>query len=89
MRVCPTVVLCVCLVEALRVDEAKPIKTRVHRGRAVGLIRHQSIVPVTHQAIHLQTHSIQPDALVNNQEAFLSNQMCANNSAIKIKIHHL
>lgn len=86
MRVCPTVVLCVCLVEALRVDEAKPIKTRVHRGRAVGLIRHQSIVPVTHQAIHLQTHSIQPDALVNNQEDFLSNPffllfaMCANNS---------
>lgn len=50
---CPTVVLCVCLVEALRMDEAEPIKTRVHRGRAVGLIWHQSIVPVTHQAIHL------------------------------------
>lgn len=70
---CPTMVLCVCLVEALWVDEAEPIRTRVHRGRAVGLIWHQSIVPVTHQAIHLWTHSIQPDALVNNQQAFLSN----------------
>lgn len=64
---CPTVVLCVCLVEALRVDEAEPIEIHVHRGRAVGLIWHQSIVPVTHQAVHLSTHSIQPDAFVNNQ----------------------
>lgn len=68
-------VLCVCLVEALRVDEAEPIQTRVHRGRAVGLIWHQSIVPVAHQAIHLETYSIQPDAIVNNQEAFLSNSI--------------
>lgn len=58
---CPTVVLCVGLVEALRVDEAEPIHARVHRGRAVGLIWHQSVVPVTHQAVHLWAHRVQPD----------------------------
>lgn len=55
MCVCVTVVLCVGLVEAFRVDEAQSIQARVHRSRAVGLIRHQSIVTVTHPAIHLQT----------------------------------
>lgn len=58
---CPTVVLCVSLVEALRVDEAESIHARVHRGRAVGLIWHQSVVTVTHQPVHLWTHSVQPD----------------------------
>lgn len=50
-----TVVLCVGLVEAFRVDEAQSLQARVHRSRAVGLIRHQSVITVTHPAIHLQT----------------------------------
>ena len=52
---CVTVVLCVWLVEALRVDEAKSIQARVHWSRAVGLIRHQGIVTITHPTVHLQT----------------------------------
>lgn len=53
--VCVTMVLCVGLIEALRVNEPQPIQARVHRSRAVGLIRHQSVVAITHPAIHLQT----------------------------------
>lgn len=55
-NVCITVVLCVGLIEALRVDEAQSVKTRLHGSRAVGLIWHQSIITVTHSAIHLETH---------------------------------
>lgn len=53
-----TVVLCVGLVKALRVNEAKSIQARVHRSRTVGLIWHQSIVTVTHSAVHLQTQGL-------------------------------
>lgn len=53
---CVTVVLCVSLVvKDLGVNEAQSIQARIHRGGAVGLIRHQSIVTVTYPAIHLQT----------------------------------
>lgn len=51
--VCVTVVLCVWLVEALWVNEAQSIQTWIQRSRAVGLIWHQSVVPITHPAIHL------------------------------------
>lgn len=51
-----TVVLSVGLVEALRVNEADPVQVRVHRRRAVCLIWHQSVVAVTHPAIHLHAH---------------------------------
>lgn len=50
-------VLCVGLVEALRVDEAQSVQARVHRSRTVGLIWHQSIITITHPTIHLQTQS--------------------------------
>lgn len=62
-----TVVLCVGLVETLRVNEAQSIKARVHRGRAVSLIRHQSIVTITDPAVHLQTQrNVNQDALFKN-----------------------
>lgn len=48
-----TVVLCVWLVEALWVNEAQSVQTWIQRSRAVGLIWHQSVVPITHPAIHL------------------------------------
>lgn len=53
LYVCVTMVLCVGLVKALRVDETQSIQTRVHGSRAVGLIRHQSIIAVAHPAISL------------------------------------
>lgn len=45
------------LVETLWVDEAESVQahTRVQRGRAVGLVRHQGIVPIAHPDISLQT----------------------------------
>lgn len=52
-----TMVLCVGLVEALWVDKAESVQASVDRSRAVGLIRHQSVVTVTHPAIHLQTQN--------------------------------
>lgn len=55
--VCVTVVLCVGLIEALRVDEAQSVKAGLHGSRAVGLIRHQSVITVTHPAVHLETQS--------------------------------
>lgn len=48
-------VLCVGLVKALRVNKSKSIQARIHRSRAVGLIWHQSIIAITHPAIHLHT----------------------------------
>jgi len=55
--VCVTVVFCVDLVEALRVDEAQSVQAGLHGGRAVGLVWHQGVVPVAHPAVHLNTQS--------------------------------
>lgn len=54
MRSLFTMILCVRLVEALWVDKTQSVQAGVQRGRAVSLIRHQSIITVTHPAIHLQ-----------------------------------